>query len=132
MKILLANREPSTHGPERQSKDVRFYVGFLGESLCSEMESPLARSACTALPSGRSRKSSEETGKSDLGAGHRLEEECYRALERGVVCGVPMDAVIKRRTRLVARPSSPLDFGAWVRPPDRAGADCRAVRLSGR
>ena len=30
MKILLANREPSTHGPERQSKDVRFYVGFLG------------------------------------------------------------------------------------------------------
>jgi len=116
VKILLANREPSTHGPERQSKDVRFYVGFLGESLCSEMESPLACSACTALPSGRSRKSSEETGKSDLGAGLRLEEECYRALERGVVCGVPMDAVIKRRTRLVARPSSRLDFGAWVRP----------------
>jgi hypothetical protein len=80
------------------------------------MESPLACSACTALPSGRSRKSSEETGKSDLGAGLRLEEECYRALERGVVCGVPMDAVIKR-TRLVAQPSNPLNFGAWVRPP---------------
>jgi len=37
--------------------------------LANEMESPLACSACTALPSGRSCKSSKETGKSDLGAG---------------------------------------------------------------
>ena len=44
--------------------------------------------AYTKARRGKARKEREESGKSDVGARLRLEEECTRAVERGVEDGV--------------------------------------------
>ena len=52
--------------------------------------SPVAEDdlAYTKARRDKARKEREETGKSDVGARLRLEEECTRAIERGVEDGV--------------------------------------------